>query len=430
MTELETRDLLAQALADSRADATTAALAGVQEASTRFANNAITQNVAKTNVTLTVRAAFGNRVGVSQTNSLSPESVADAVRRSEGIARHAAPDTEYMPPVRPCSCGRVEAWDQAVADASPETRARAIKEAIAVVEQSGLTAAGSYATESGFSAILNSCGHFAYHRETDARFVCTAMSPDSSGWASDGAFRLQDVAHLDAARRAAQKAVAGRTPEPIEAEPSTVILEPAATAELLEFVAWSLDAKAADEGRSAFSGRLGHRIAVPGVAITSDPMHDQCPATPFDADGTPLPKVEWVADGVLANLSSSRFWAQKTGRPYTGRPTNLLMAGTDRGLAKMIEDTPSGILVTRFWYIRFVDPMKLLLTGMTRDGLFRIRDGRVAGGLKNMRFNESPLRMFERITGIGQAQVVAGYGRGMAPPLRVDGFTFSSGTAF
>ncbi|NLH98170.1 MAG: TldD/PmbA family protein [Chthonomonadales bacterium] len=430
MTSEQARDMLELALSHSKADAATVVLSGSREASTRFANNAITQNVAKADTTLTVEAAFDNRVGIARVNQLTPDQIAEAVKRAEEIARSAAPNTEYMPPIEPCSVPVVQAWDDTTAEAAPDVRARAIQSAIQIAEQEGVNSAGRFATESGFSALLNSRGMFAYHRRTDARFVCTAMTSNSSGWAERASVRLADIDATEIARRAVAKAQKSRDPREVEARPYTVILEPAAMAELLAFFAWSLDAKAADEGRSALSGKLGQPIGVPELTVLSDPAHPDCPGSPFIEDGMPTPTVRWIENGILANLSHSRYWAQKSGRPFTGRPTNLIMEGTDVPVQRLIAQTSYGLLITRFWYIRFVDPMKLLLTGMTRDGVIEIRDGEIVGGVKNMRFNESPLRMFQNIVDIGAPEPAAAYGYGVVPPVKVDGFTFSSGTAF
>lgn len=430
MTENDARKLLESGLTHADADSLLLTLNGAREASTRFANNAITQNVARTDTVLTVKAAYGHQVGVAKVNTLTADAIRDAVERAEDIARHAAPDTEHMPLVEPCRVPEVAAWDESVAEASPGLRAEAIRQAIERVEAQGLTAAGSFATEAGFTALLNSRGHFAYHRETDARFVCTAIGPDSSGWASTSSFKLDAVDAGSVADRAAERAVASAHPEAIEPGPTTVILEPAAVGELLAYLAWSLDAKAADEGRSAFTGKLGARIGVPGVTLSSQPDHPVCPARPFDGDGMPAPTVDWIRDGELANLAHTRYWAKQAGRSYTGMPANLIMTGTQTPVSQLIADTSDGVLVTRFWYIRFVDPMKLLLTGMTRDGLLRIKDGKIVGGLRNMRFNESPLRVLANIAVIGAAEPVAGYGRGLMPALKVESFAFSSSTAF
>ncbi|MGC8669026.1 MAG: metallopeptidase TldD-related protein, partial [Chthonomonadales bacterium] len=198
----------------------------------------------------------------------------------------------------------------------------------------------------------------------------------------------------------------------------------------LAYLMWSLDAKAADEGRSAFSGRLGQKVAADTITLMSDPAHPDCPAAPFFDDGSPVPATQWIRDGILRRLATSRFWAAKTGQPFTGRPVNLIFAGTELPLEKMIASTEKGLLVTRFWYIRSVDPMRLLLTGMTRDGLFRIERGEIAGGARNLRFNESPLAMLARTVQIGKSVLQADMGMAFVPPIKVEEFHFTSATEF
>ncbi|MCC6731259.1 MAG: TldD/PmbA family protein [Chthonomonadales bacterium] len=430
MTEAEARAILERALAHATADSTEAMLSGYAEASTRFANNAITQNVAKTNARLTVRSAFENRVGTVTVNSFDDDRLRDAVRRAEEIARQAAPDTEHMPPVEPTAYAQVVAWDEAAAAATAEDRAAVVRAGIEAAEGAGLTAAGSYATDSGLEAVANSRGLFACHRSTSARYTVTAIGPDSTGWAESAGWRLADVDAASATRRAIDKAAAARAPQEVEPGPFTVILEPAAAAEMLAFLAWTLDAKAAAEGRSAFSGKEGTRIADSRVTLATHPADMECPGAPFFGDGAAAPDVTWIGDGVVRELARTRYWAARTGRPFTGRPTNLLMLGGDASVDDLVASTEDGILVTRFWYIRFVDPMKLLLTGMTRDGLYRVRGGKVVGGVRNMRFNESPLRMLANLEAVGRPRTVGGHMPARVPPLRVGSFAFTSGTAF
>lgn len=430
MTKAETSRLVERVLALATADHTEVTISASDESSTRYANNSITQNVAKANQQVSVRAAFGRQVGEAQTNRLDDEGLASVVRRAEGIARTAAPNTEYLPPPARCEYLAVHACDPATADVSPAGRAAAVRTAIDRVERDGLTAAGSFATEFGQYAIGNSAGLFAYHEATQARFLCTAVGPTSSGWAESSSHALSEIDAAAAADRAAGKATAGANPTTPEPGPCVAILEPAAVAELFAFMAWSMDAKAADEGRSAFSGKMGEAVGVPDLRIYSKPDHPHCPAAPFGEAGLPAGEVDWISAGKIANLATSRFWAEKSGRPFTGRPGNLLIDGRSDTTEAMIAATERGVLITRFWYIRFVDPMKLLLTGMTRDGLFEIRDGKVVGGLKNMRFNESPLRLLQRITHMGAPQHIGGYFDAYVPPIRVSEFAFTSGTGF
>lgn len=430
MTESEARDVLARALEYSRAEHVECVVQSNDEASTRFANNQITQNVAKNNAVLTIRSAFGNRVGSVRVNHFDGSSLQGAVRKSEEIARAAAPDTEYMPPPDPAPYASVDEWDEEAARAEPADRAAMVLEAVQRAEAAGVNSAGSCSTRSTLVAVANSKGLVAVHRATMVRFAITAMTDHASGWASAAHWKMRNVDASAAADRAIAKALLAGRPVAVEPGPWTVILEPAAVAEILAYLLWSLDAKAADEGRSAFSGRLGQKVAAGAVTLASDPAHPECPAAPFFEDGSPVPPTEWIREGVLTNLATSRFWAAKTGRPFTGRPVNLIFPGTDTSLEQMIASTQKGLLVTRFWYIRSVDPMRLLLTGMTRDGLFRIENGEIAGGGRNLRFNESPLAMLAQTVEIGRSTLQEEMGPAYVPPIKVENFRFTSATEF
>jgi predicted Zn-dependent protease len=430
MTESEARSTLDRALRYSTADHTELVLSGGVDASTRFANNTITQNIAKTDARLLVKSAFDNRVGSVRVNRFDDDSLRNAVLRAEEIARLSAPDTEYIPPPPPQQYTAVEAWDEATAAATPEERAAVVRAGIERAEKAGLNSAGSYATDGQFTAVGNSRGLFGYHRQTGARYVCTAMTGDSSGWAKATGWSAAQVDGPAAAQRAVDKAKLASPPQTIQPGRYTVILEPAAVADMLAFLNYTMDAKAADEGTSAFSGKLGQRIAGDSITVSSNPAHPSCAASPFFEDGMAVPATNWVESGVVKNLGTSRYWSEKTGRSFTGRPTNLIMEGGNSSLEQMVAETEEGILVTRFWYIRFVDPMRLLLTGMTRDGLFHVRDGKIVSGLKNLRFNESPLTMLANSVAIGQPVFLSGYVNAYVPPLKVQDFTFSSGTEF
>lgn len=430
MTTEDTQAILEKTLSFVTAEHAEVTLSGFHQGATRFANNAITQNLAKTDASLSVRAAFGQQVGSASVNQFDEESLRRVVQRAEDIARHSEPDTEYLPPLEPQTYRDVPAFSQATADCTPEDRAAAVREALSAVSGNGLRSAGSLTTEDSFVAVANSEGLFGFHRRSEAHFVDTVMTEDSSGWAEVVTPDVRAIDESTVARVARQKAEAARNPRAVEPKAYTVILEPAAVAELLSFLAWSLDAKAADEGRSALSGKWGTPIAASDVNLRSEPAHPDCPMYPFFGDGLPTPDVTWIENGVLKNLAYSRFWAQKTGHEVTGWPTNLIMDGGDATLEDMIASVERGLLITRFWYIRHVDPMKLLLTGMTRDGLFWIENGEIQHGVKNLRFNESPLNMLQNVEMRGPVARSGRYLGCLVPALKVRDFRFTSGTTF
>ncbi len=428
MNEKEAREICEKAIAFSQAEHVQVNLNGSQEASTRYANGEITQNVSRSQLSLRVTCAFGNRVGRCSTNRLDTESIRDAVQRAEEMARVAEPDTEFMPPPEPTTYRRIVAYADSTAHATPDERARVVRQVIEEANARGLKTAGSFATNTYVTAVANNKGLFGFHTSTQASLICTMMAEDGSGWAEQTHEDIGAISAEAVAQRAADKAESARNPREVSPGDYTVVLEPAAMAELLAYMAWSMDAKAADEGRSAFTGKEGSAIGNGLVTLQSLPAHPECPSEPFFEDGMPTPDVTWIEDGVLKTLIYSRYWAQKQGKTFTGYPANLILQGSNRTLDELISEVQDGLLITRFWYIRFVDPMQLLLTGMTRDGVYRIEGGKVTHAVKNLRFNESPLVVLRNIRLLGKPQRVEG--SMLVPPAVVDGFTFSSTTTF
>ncbi len=421
--------LLRGALAKASAEHVEVGLRAGSHGATRFSGNAITQNISEEDMRLSVKAAFGQKAGQAETNDLSEEGIARAVARAEEIAKASAPDQEYLPPLPPQAYATSGRFDAALASADPELRAEWVVRAIRAAPK-GLPLSGSTATMATVTAVANSRGLAAYHRATDARFTVTALTPDSSGWAEGQAHEASGLDPAALATHAVEKARRSASPKTLEPGVYPVILEPAAVAEYLSFLVWSMGAKPADEGRSCMTGKLGTALLSPTITLASDPARPGCETVPFQDDGLPAPRVRWIDGGICKQLVTSRFWGQKTGKPVTGSPANLILEGGKASLDDMIRDTERGVLVTRFWYIRFVDPMSLLLTGMTRDGLFWIENGKIAHGLRNMRFNESPLRTFKHVEALGACALAGEYLPAFVPPVKVAQFTFSSGTTF
>lgn len=428
MTRDHALDALERTLKLVTTETATVTLSGDREGATRYANNAITQNVAADRLNLRVTAACGQKVGSATTNQLDDESLLSTVRRAEDAARASDPDLEYMPPLGPQTYPDVIGFAESTAAAGPADRARIVAGLTRASSAAGHRAAGSVTTTDAFTAMATTAGLRAFHRYTSARVLCTVIADGASGWAGVGSHDLDAVSVDEIADRAFRKAEAARNPVEVQPGPTTVILEPQAVADLLEYLIYSMDAKAADENRSVFSGKEGQQIAAPSVTIRSLPAHPQVPGSPFITDGLPARDVAWLDKGVLTALRTGRFWAQKTGRPLVGFPGNIVMDGGNESTEDLIAEVESGLLVTRFWYIRHVDPMKLLLTGMTRDGVYRIENGKVAGAALNMRFNESPIRMLSNVQAIGKP--VPTREEVFAPPLLVKDFQFSSVTRF
>ncbi len=284
--------------------------------------------------------------------------------------------------------------------------------------------------------MMNSKGLFAYNTATNVNFNVTVRTPDGkgSGYASKG---YNDVTKLDVAaatKIAAQKAAASAAAKAIEPGKYTVILEPAAAIVLLENLFFNFDARSADEGRSFISlpggkTKLGQKLVDERVTIYSDPQNPDLPTSTWSGDGRPQEKVGWIEKGVVKNLFYSRYWAQKKGVKAVSQPDGVIMEGGTASLQDLIKSTEKGILVTRLWYIRSVDPQTLLLTGLTRDGTFYIENGEIKFPVKNFRFNESPVIMLNNLEALGEPErTVSGESgmHAMIPPMKIRDFTFNS----
>ena len=259
-----------------------------------------------------------------------------------------------------------------------------------------------------------------------------------SGWASKSFNELRLIDPAALAGTAIDKAAMSKSPAAIEPGKYTVVLEPAAMADMLVFFLFSANARQADEGRSFFSkkgggNRIGDQVLGEKVWIFSDPAHPLAPTVAFDGEGLPLTRDVWVENGVLKNLFYSRFWAQKMGKTPTAGPGNVIMEGGTATRDELIAGVERGVLVTRFWYIRPLDPQTILITGLTRDGLFLIEKGKITRPVKNMRWNESPVVALNNIEAMTPAErVVSGEGVGsgglalVCPAARIREFTFSS----
>jgi len=255
-----------------------------------------------------------------------------------------------------------------------------------------------------------------------------------SGWAAADHPDWGQIDFAAVSRRAIDKARLSRNPVPIEPGKYTVILEPQAVGDLVQLVAFYADARSSDEGRSPFSkqgggNKIGEKIADPRVTLFSDPRDPQLLAQPFDGNGMPISRQVWIENGVLKQLYYSRFWAKKQGKTATGFPTSIKLAGGTLSVDDMIRSTERGVLVTRLWYLREVDPRTILYTGLTRDGTFLIENGKISKAIRNMRFNESPLFMLNNLEALGRPERLAGTEAGgsvVMPALKVRDFTFTS----
>ncbi len=406
---------------------------------TRFAVNQISTAGDDYNASVNIRSVFGKRVANVNVNRLDDASLRAAVQNCERIAKLAPEDPELLPELGPQQYRESIVWSDATASLEPEARAEAVRAITGPAQQAGLISTGYLEANAGSFAVANNKGLFAYSRSTGSAFTTTVRTPDGtgSGWAgaSDNDFRRIDPRAL--AERAIEKARRSANPVAIEPGRYTVVLEPTAVANLVQLIGGSLNARNADEGRSFFSkagggNKIGEKVVDERVTLTSDPLDPRVPANTFGGDGMPNRAVTWIENGVVRNLAYDRFWAQRTGKEPVSAGGTLAMSGGTSSIEEMIASTERGILVTRFWYIRGVDPRTILFTGLTRDGTFLIENGRVTRPVKNLRYNESPIFMLNNLLMMGRPERVSASESGgpgqaiIVPPLKVRDFNFTS----
>nr|WP_295380551.1 TldD/PmbA family protein [Pseudoxanthomonas sp.] len=436
LTEEQAKAILDKVIALSKADECTASLSGSISGNIRFALNDVSTSGIVSNADLAVQVAFGKRVGVATINEFNDAALERVVRRAEDLARLAPENPEFMPAIDKQTYQASPTFSESTAAITPEFRADVAAASIAPCKAEKLIAAGFLEDGQSFVAFANSKGNFGYQRATSFDYTCTVRTEDGrgSGWVGRN---LKDASAFKAdsdIRTAMRKASESAEAKALEPGKYTVILEPAAAAGLISFMMNFFDARQADEGRSFLSkkgggNKLGEQVYDPRVNLTADPWHPDAPVLPWDGENLPREKMAIVENGKIANLDYSRFWAQKQGKRAIGSPGNLLMAGGDKSTAELVKSTQKGILVTRTWYIRLVDPQTVLLTGLTRDGTFYIENGEIKYPVKNFRFNESPVIMLNNIEELGKPVRVAGDESSfvmMIPPMKLRDFTFTS----
>lgn len=437
ISQAEAQSIIQKIVKFSKADEVGVNLGTGYQTDVRFAANQMSTAGAVLTGGLGVQSTIGKKHAVATTNDFSDDSLKEVVAKSEALARLSPDDPENMPGLGPQTYIPVESYFESTANLTPEDRARAALTALEPARKAGdLATAGFIIVNVGAQALGNNHGLFAYNRSTNVNYTVTVRTSDGtgSGWAGSEHPDWKQVDFAALSNHAIEKARLSRNPVAIEPGKYTTILEPQAVGDLVQLMGGSLAARSADEGRSAFTkqgggNKIGEQIVDKRVTIFSDPQDPQLLGTPYDGQGLPLARQVWVENGVLKQLFYSRFWAQKQGKQPTGGPNTFKMQGGDTSIEEMIKSTARGVLVTRLWYLRPVDPRTILFTGLTRDGTFLIENGKISKAIKNFRFNESPLFMLNNVEAIGPAVRVGGTEQGgpvVVPALKVRDFNFTS----
>ncbi len=405
---------------------------------TRFAVNDVTQAAELERVQLIVQLGLGRRRASATTNQTDGAALEDVVARALRLARLSPENPEAMPPLGPqrYAPGK-SAVDAATAKAGAPARAAAARQAIELARAAKLHIAGFYEHTTHSTSLASSAGLWAHHEGTTAHYSCSARTLDGKGSGSAGGagWRLADLDGERYATTAIAKAKASAAPRRLDPGKYTVVLEPVATAALTRFVSDSLDARGAEEGRTFFSKagtagatRVGERLFPEWITLTSDPADHATDGMPFDLEGVPQRPVRWIDKGVLTGLPTDRYWAHKRGAPATGTPSGWGFAGGTATRDELIKGVTRGLLITRFFYLGLVDPQTLLVTGLTRNGVFLIERGAIVGPVNNFRFNHSAAALLERCDALGAAEVASidGFARLRAPWLRSHDFQLTS----
>lgn len=429
-SEKECREILQKVLSYSKADEAEANFNGGTSGNIRYARNSVSTSGIIRNESLVVQSSFGKKTGTATINEFDDASLQKVVRRSEELAQLAPENPEYVGFLGPQKYLESNTYFDSTANITPDYRAQAAAASITRSKAKDLTAAGFLQDNAGYQAMMNTKGLFAYNQATGVNFTVTVRTADGkgSGWVTRD---YNDVSKLDtgmASQFAIDKAVMSQEAKAVEPGKYTVILEPAASIGLLQNMIGSFGARQADEGRSFLAkkgggNKLGEKIVDERVNLYSDPTNPEVPSQTWAGDGQPRKKIYWIKNGVVQNMFYSRYWAQEKGVEPMPFPSNGIMEGGTASIDDMIKSTKRGILVTRTWYIRSVDPQTLLYTGLTRDGTFFIEDGKIAYPVKNFRFNESPVIMLNNLEALGKPQRING---NLIPPMKIRDFTFSS----
>lgn len=444
--EARIRELADMALAASTADQTEVVFMGQDSALTRFANSAIHQNVAERDRRLTVRVVKDRRVGVASTNEMSQDAIEAAVAQAELFARFQPEIPDWISLPGPAYIGALDAFEASTAGFTPEQRAEVVEVVCRRAKEKGLNASGAFETGGSELAVANSLGVWAYGRRSGADYVSVIMSDTGSGYAAWAGIDASQINPDALAEEAVDKALRSRQPMDIEPGEYTVILEPYAVADMIFYLAYmGFGAQALLEEQSFMTGRLGERVVDERISIWDDGRDPDGLPLPFDFEGVPKRRVDLIKKGVANAVVWDTRTAAKAGNDQqsTGHalpvpntfgplPLNMFVEAGDATYQDMLAQVEEGLWVTRLHYVRAVHPKQTIITGMTRDGTFLIRDGEIVGAVKNLRFTQSILEAFSNLRAVGRdTKLVTGFlGAVRVPTVLVDGFTFTGVTQF
>ena len=459
LTRDEMKKIIDAALSYSKADACGVSVGQRNRAQMRFARNSVTTSGSHNSVTVTVSSVKGDRTGTTAINEYTPEALAAAVKKSEELASFAPPNPEFVKPLPPQKYPQTNPYDEPTAKSAQAEMFPAISSAIKGSNDKKLLAAGYYERIAADLAFGTSTGNFGASPATLATYSLTVRTPDGtgSGWGGTISRRMSDIDGATISKAAIDKAVLSQRPHPLEPGEYTVILEPAAAAGLVNLLFNGFSARDAEEGTSLLTKKgggtlLGEKLFSEKFSARTDPFDSRSPGMPWlgevateipnigsafftgmggpsiVGDFLPTRKTTWIEKGVVKSLGYDRYWALKKDVEPTPNPgTDLIIDGEDHSIDDLVKSTDRGLLITRFWYIRYVNRQTLQLTGLTRDGVFMIEKGKISHPVTNFRWNESPARAMRNVEMLSRPAAVENYnGVDIVPGMKITNFPVSS----
>lgn len=405
----------------------------------RFANNGITTSGYTLDHSVSISSTTEDkRSGSATVSELSDEALRHGVEQAEMLAKISLPNPEDMPALGAQKYPELANFDTPTSTSRGDSLIPHVKAIIEGARGNKLTAAGFVQRSANWNAVANKAGLFGFHQYTDSSLSNTVRNGGgtSSGWATQISTAIKDLNGHDAAGIAIEKCVKGDHKKRLEPGKYTVILEPAAVSDIIGYLGFGFGARAAEQGQSFLSKKggkpgetlLGEKLFPEYITLRNDPFNPKFSASPWTGSLLPNEKFTWIENGVVKNLSYDRFWASKAGKKPTPFPSNLVLDGQDHTLASLIESAEKAILVTRLWYIRLLQPQTLQVTGLTRDGVFLVENGKVTDPVMNFRWNESPVRVLQNTKMLSKPVLTQGAesGSSFSPAILATDFNFAS----
>jgi predicted Zn-dependent protease len=435
LSKEQAQKLIEKALSYSTFPDCSVGVSSDESAFVRYALNGITTSGFVVEQTMSISSSKDGKSGSQQVAEFTDAAIETAVKESERVALLSLPSPEYMEPLGLQKYPKVDHFVDSTAAARNDAMIPQIRAVIEGAKAKGLVAAGFFERSAGVQAIGNKAGNVGFARTTDSRLSTTVRTPagTSSGWASQASVKIGEIDGAAVGKAAIDKCVNWQNPKKLDPGKYTVVLEPTAAGDLVQLLGFAFGARAAEQGQSFLSKKgggtlVGDKMWPEQITLRSDPFDPRFPSTPWGFGALPAQAATWIDKGVAKQLWYDRYWAKKAGKEPGAFPGSMVLEGTEASLEDLIGSVERGLLVTRFWYIRVLNQQTAQLTGLTRDGLFLIENGKVSSPVVNFRFNESPVRLLQNVVKIGKAvRVVGGEGNGMiAPSLVVKDFPFTS----